>query len=208
MCVGLLELCEHCCLFLLQLLRYLVYVLSILVSFRDTCVVKVLSTFIILAVCNISIILGTFFHLVQFLGISLLILSHFQLILVDILPNFILKLFYLGPCLSIVTLNSKLILIDIIFSLSSVLVKPLPIADLFLLHFSIHLLFHQKLLMLLLVHLGNELSFPLGVPNPFLSPFLFFGELDQSGLEGHLLVSHHLKVVFGLHHVGLGTVHA
>ena len=62
--------------------------------------------------------------------------------------------------------------------------------------------------MLLLVHLSNELSLPFGVPYPFLGPFLFFGELDQSGLESHLLVSHHLKVVFSLHHVGLGAVHA
>jgi len=182
MSISLLKFRKHSCFLLLQLLCYLVYILSILVSFTNTSVVQIRSTFIVLIFSYVSIEFRTFFHLVKFLSISLLVLSHFNLILMNILPYFILKLFNLGPGLSISLLNIKLVMIDIILCLCSMLIEPFPIALFFFLHLLIHLLFHQKLLLFLLVHLCNEFCLSLSFSDSFLCSFFLFGELNQPGL--------------------------
>ena len=151
-------------------------------SFINASVVQICSTFIVLIVSYISVVLRTFFHLVKFLSISLLVLSHFNFILVDILPYFILKLFDLRPGLSITLLNVKLVMVYIIFCLSTVLIELFPIVLFFFLHLPIHLLFHHKLLLFLLMHLCNKFSLSFSFPDPFLCSLLLFRQLNQPSL--------------------------
>ena len=126
----------------------------------------------------------------------------------DILSYFILEVLDLGSCISIVLMNCKLIVIDIVLGGCAVVVNPLPILLFLGLHFLVHLLLHHELLRLLLVHLRYKLSLLLGVADPLLSSLLLLRQLDQSRLVGDLLVSHHFQIIFSLHHVRLSSIHA
>lgn len=103
-------------------------------------------------------------------------------------------------------IDVHLVVIDVIFRLRSLHVELVPVGLLFGLHLLVHLLLHHELLLLDLVHLVDKLSFPLGVPDAFLCALLLLVQFDQTRLKRNLLVSHHLQVVLGLHHLGLGTL--
>lgn len=208
MIIGLLELRKHLSLLLLQLLRQRVDVLRLTICLRNPSLVKVRGGLIVKLIGGISRVLCSLFHLVEFLGVSLLVLSDFHPILVDILPYLLLELLDLRPSLSIVIMDIQLVSIDIIFSGRSMVVDALSILHFFIVHLLIHILFHHELLLLYRMHLSNKVGLSLRVSNPLLRPLLLLAQLDQPGLKGDLLMSHHFQVVLRLHHLGLRALNA
>ena len=190
--VSLLEFSQHCSLLLFKLFGKVVDVLSILVGLGNSLIVKILGACIEKLVSCISLVLCSLFHLVELLSVSLFVLSHLYFILVNVISNLNLKILNSRPRMSVIFVNCKLVMVDVVLRLSSVMINSLSVHQHFIVHLFVHALFHHEFLLFLLMHISDEFCLSLSVPDSFLGSLLFLGELDESCLESQLLVMHHL----------------